>query len=165
MIRCSQGHENPDGSAFCDECGERLTPAAVVTAPSLGDDIALGNAATIPASTPAPTATTAAPRLVVQSDNATFDLAGKSEVLIGREDEVSNIYPDIDLTPHNGEEGGVSRIHAKVFANGNQYLIEDQNSTNYTFVNRQKLSPKTPTPLNDGDEVRLGRVIMTFHTM
>src|SRR6266496_3035128 len=27
-VRCSLGHENPDGSAFCDECGEPLNTAA-----------------------------------------------------------------------------------------------------------------------------------------
>lgn len=162
-VRCSLGHENPEGSAFCDECGERLDQTAVpATAP-------------IPAAmdatpTPAPTDVTAAapagnPKLVVQADNAAFDLAGKNEVLIGREDPVSNIYPDIDLTPHGGEEGGVSRLHAKLFLNGSQYLVEDQNSTNFTFINRQKLAPKTPTPIKDGDELRLGRVTLMFQTV
>src|SRR5579859_1373943 len=32
-IKCSLGHENPDGSAFCDECGEPLG-GAVATAAS-----------------------------------------------------------------------------------------------------------------------------------
>lgn len=156
-IRCSQGHENPEGSAFCDECGERLDAAQPV-------DVVADSSPTVPTG-PAPSPAESAPRLVVQADNAQFDLAGKSEVLIGREDPVSNIYPDIDLTPHGGEEGGVSRMHAKVFANGNQYLIEDQNSTNFTFVNKQKLAPKTPTPIKSGDEIRLGRVVMTFQTV
>ena len=93
-----------------------------------------------------------------------FDLAGKSEMLIGREDPVSNIYPDVDLTPHGGEEGGVSRLHAKIYIAGRQYMVEDQNSTNFTFVNKQKLAPKTPTPIKDGDEIRLGRVALLFKT-
>jgi len=88
-------------------------------------------------------------------------LTGKSEFIIGREDPVSDIFPG-DLTPHGGEEGGVSRLHAKVYAHGEQFLIEDQNSTNYTFLNRQKLEPNAPTPLKDGDELRLGRVILQF---
>jgi len=153
-IRCSQGHENPEGSAFCDECGEQLG-AAYATAPA--------DAAT--ATTPQPIAMPAgAPKLVVEADSTTFDLAGKTEVVIGREDPVSNIYPDVDLTAHGGEEGGVSRLHAKLLLNDSQYLIEDQNSTNFTFVNKQKLAPKTPTAIKDGDEIRLGRVALTFHT-
>jgi pSer/pThr/pTyr-binding forkhead associated (FHA) protein len=102
------------------------------------------------------------PRLVM-ANGTTFDLAGKSEIIIGREDPVSNIYPDVDLTPHGGEEDGVSRVHAKLMINGSQYLVEDQNSTNHTFVNKQKLVPKTPTPIKDGDELKLGRAVMTFH--
>jgi pSer/pThr/pTyr-binding forkhead associated (FHA) protein len=157
-VRCSLGHENPEGSAFCDECGERLdvtsaqaSPAAVAPSP--------------PPVAPAPALSAEAPKLVVEADNTTFDLAGKTEIVIGREDPVSNIYPDVDLTPHGGEEGGVSRLHAKLFVTSGQYLIEDQNSTNFTFVNRQKLAPKTPTPVKDGDEIRLGRVIMKFQTV
>ncbi|HEX6819365.1 MAG TPA: FHA domain-containing protein [Ktedonobacterales bacterium] len=164
-VRCSLGHENPEGSAFCDECGERLAPAAGSSTPGA---VATVPDASAPAATPAPVAT-AAPatetaRLVVQADSQTFDLTGKNEVVIGREDPVSNIYPDIDLTPHGGEEGGVSRLHAKLYQTGGQYLVEDQNSTNFTFVNRQKLAPKTPTPIHNGDELRLGRVALKFET-
>ncbi len=159
-IRCSQGHDNPDGSAFCDECGERLTEQSGAAVADAQQPVATP----APVLSASPVAVAAAPKLVVQADNAAFDLAGKSEVLIGREDPISNIYPDIDLTPHGGEEGGVSRLHAKLFINSGQYLVEDQNSTNFTFINRQKLAPKTPTPIKDGDELRLGRVIMKFQT-
>ena len=194
-IRCSQGHENPDGSAFCDECGEPLTavaspadpgmgagPAAsagTVTCPTCGTVNSAGEAfctncgsslTAAPAGVAAPVGVTSTapagvghPQLVVESDSATFDLSGKTEVLIGREDPVSNIYPDVDLTPHRGEEDGVSRLHAKILINGGQYLVEDENSTNYTFVNRQKLQPKVPTPIKDGDEIRLGRAVLRFH--
>ena len=158
-IRCSQGHENPEGSAFCDECGERLDPtsgSAMDMGTPLSSAPAMAGGATA-------TATAVAPRLVVQADNASFDLAGKSEVVIGREDPVSNIYPDVDLTPRRGVEEGVSRLHAKILINGGQYLLEDENSTNYTFVNRQKLQPKVPTPIKDGDEIRLGRAVLRFH--
>jgi hypothetical protein len=173
-ITCSQGHENPDGSAFCDECGERLVPANVTTADTTASEPPVAPAAPatpeVAATTPstlsssAPPATAAAPRLVVQADGAEFDLSGKNEVLVGREDPASNIYPDIDLTPHGGEEGGVSRMHAKIYLDGGQYMVEDLNSTNFTQLNRQKLSPKTPTPIKDGDELRLGRVVLTFKT-
>jgi hypothetical protein len=145
------------GEAYCTNCGVSLAaaPASVATPASVA----------APAGVASSTANGAAhPRLVVEADNASFDLSGKTEVLIGREDPVSNIYPDVDLTPHGGEEGGVSRLHAKLLVNGGQYLIEDQNSTNFTFVNRQRLQPKVPTAIKDGDEIRLGRVAMKFET-
>ena len=114
-------------------------------------------------------ATVAAPaglhaRLIVEADNQEFDLSGKDNITLGREDAVSNIYPDVDLTPHGGEEGGVSRLHARIFVENGQYLLEDENSTNFTFLNRQRLAAKTPTPLHDNDEVRLGRVLLRFKT-
>ncbi len=203
-VRCSQGHDNPDGSAFCDECGEPLAaPASVmsatmpppapaggtITCPSCGSMNPAGESfcsncganlnappAALPVNVPPPVdlappvmATPAATaggtaKVLVESDNTTFDLAGKSDILIGREDAVSNIFPDIDLTPHSGEEGGVGRRHARIVYSGGQYMIEDLNSINFTFVNKQKIAPRTPTALRDGDEIRLGRVVLRFKT-
>lgn len=201
-VVCSQGHQNPDGSAFCDECGEPLAapvgamPATAPAAPVMGGTRNCPNcgsanpaseafckdcganmnaapAAPVMANTPAPAmaapAVATAPavaappaKLTVEADNTTFDLSGKSEILIGREDAVSNIFPDVDLAPHGGEEGGVGRRHARItYANG-QYMIEDLSSINFTFVNKQKIAPKTPTPIKNGDELRLGRVVLRF---
>src|SRR5216684_255369 len=159
-VRCSLGHENPDGSAFCDECGEPLSGAAAAAAAA---------PAPVDTATPAAPVMTAAPaalvaRLIVEADNQEFDLSGKDIVLIGREDAVSNIFPDVDLTPHGGEEGGVSRMHARIFVENGQYMLEDENSTNFTFLNRQKLAGKTPTPLHDDDEIKLGRILLRFKT-
>ena len=199
-IQCSLGHDNPDGSAFCDECGEPLAsnaplanaapapdpvasapaPAGSQACPSCGSLNAAGEAfcsncgsmlgAPAPAAAPggvavaAPVAAVATltARLIVEADNQEFDLSGKDNIVIGREDAVSNIYPDVDLTPHGGEDGGVSRLHARIFYDNGQYLLEDENSTNFTFLNRQKLAGKTPTPLHDNDEIRLGRVLLRF---
>ena len=76
----------------------------------------------------------------------------------------SNIFPDVDLTPHGGEEGGVSRLHARIFNENGQYMLEDENSTNFTYLNRQRLAGKTPTQLHDNDEIKLGRVLLRFKT-
>jgi pSer/pThr/pTyr-binding forkhead associated (FHA) protein len=82
--------------------------------------------------------------------------------LIGREDPVSGVYPEVDLTPHGGEDGGVSRRHARLLVEGGQYFVEDLNSTNFTFVNKQKVAPKSRHLLNDGDEIRCGRVALVL---
>ena len=83
---------------------------------------------------------------------------------MGREDPVSNVFPEVDLDPHGGDEGGVSRRHAKFTVQGTQWYIQDLNSTNFTFVNKQKLQPNQLQPVNNGDEVRLGRITLTFFT-
>jgi len=84
------------------------------------------------------------------------------EALVGREDPYSGVFPDIDLTPHGGEEGGVSRRHFKITLTGGQYMVEDLNSTNFTILNRQRLQPGVPMVLADGDEIRAGRVRLVF---
>jgi predicted amidophosphoribosyltransferase len=104
-------------------------------------------------------------RLVVQGTNAAIPFPpGRTEVIVGREDPISNVFPDVDLTDHGGDEGGVSRRHARIFLQGSQTLVEDLNSTNYTYVNQQRLTPGQPHPLHDGDEVRFGRVKLNFYT-
>jgi FHA domain-containing protein len=159
-VTCSQGHVNPDGSMFCDQCGEELP----VAAGDAGGAVAAAPAYSDASAAPVVSAPTGVCRLTLKEDGAEFTLQGKSEYLIGREDPVSNIYPDIDLTPHKGEDYGVSRSHAKIYDQGGQFLLEDLNSTNSTYVNRQKLAAKTPTPIKDGDELRFGKVEATFHT-
>lgn len=102
-------------------------------------------------------------RLVVQGSNAVLTFPpGRSEVVIGREDPVSGIFPEIDLTPHGGDEAGVSRRHARIFLQGSQLMIEDLNSTNYTYVNQHRLTPGQPYPLKDGDELRMGRLKLNY---
>jgi pSer/pThr/pTyr-binding forkhead associated (FHA) protein len=100
---------------------------------------------------------------VFAASGAEIPLPAGDELFIGREDPISGIYPEVDLTPHGGEDGGVSRRHARIIVEGGNYFVEDLDSTNFTFVNKQKVAPKTRQPVNDGDEIRCGRVAMILH--
>ena len=102
------------------------------------------------------------PRLVVVASSIEIPLPPAAEAVVGREDPVAAIFPEVDLTPHGGEDGGVSRRHFCIRRAGNQFTVEDLNSTNYTLLNRQKLEPGRPMPLADGDEIRAGRVRLIF---
>ena len=136
------------GDKFCSNCGAVLQAA---------DEPAPVEAAPLPSPS-------AGPRLLVAASGAEIPLPSGDEVLIGREDPVSGVYPQVDLTPHGGEEGGVSRRHARLIVEGVNYFVEDLDSTNYTFVNKQKLAPRTRHPLSDGDEIRCGRVALVLKT-
>jgi predicted component of type VI protein secretion system len=46
------------------------------------------------------------------------------------------------------------------YKNGSLRLA-DLNSPNFTFLNNQKLIPNQSRILRDGDEIRLGRLVMT----
>jgi hypothetical protein len=141
------GTEIEVGDRFCNACGFALKEAP---SPAL-----------VP---PVPAPVVAGPRLLVVASGAEIPLPAGEEILIGREDPVSGLYPDVDLTPHGGEEGGVSRRHARLLVEGGNYFVEDLDSTNFTFVNKQKLTPKVRQQVRDGDEIRFGRVAMTFRT-
>jgi hypothetical protein len=139
------GAELEAGDAFCSSCG-----AAIAVMPAPVEEM------------PTPVPSPVGSRLVVAASGAEIPLPPAEQILIGREDPVSGVFPDVDLTPHGGEEGGVSRMHARLTVEDDSYFIEDLDSTNFTFVNKQKLAPKTRQPLNDGDEIRCGRVVLVL---
>jgi len=58
------------------------------------------------------------------------------------------------------EAQGVSRYHARVRLDGGRATIEDLSSKNGTFVNGERLT--VPVTLNDGDQIRVGAIVMLF---
>ena len=145
------------GDLFCDACGAALTAATSAAAVGGGE------------SQPAPEAVAAdvegeQPFLVIAASGVEIPLAQDTEVLVGREDPYSNVFPDVDLSPHDGEEAGVSRRHFKLTLSEGRYAIQDLGSTNHTWLNQQRLEPDRPTRLTDGDEIRAGRLKMIFRT-
>jgi hypothetical protein len=82
--------------------------------------------------------------------------------LIGRWDADGGTFPDIDLD-QDDPEAKVSRRHARIHFLNNQFLIEDLGSTNGTFVNRgPRLLPGNKQPLNNGDEIIVGKTFLKF---
>lgn len=55
---------------------------------------------------------------------------------------------------------GVSRNHAQITVAGREATVEDLGSKNGTFVRGERIS--APYPLTDGDQIRLGSVVITF---
>lgn len=69
------------------------------------------------------------------------------ELVIGRQ--------DADLVLEDPE---VSRRHAVLRRSGETLVIEDLDSTNGTFVNRERI--RSPIPIGPGDQVRVGRTTL-----
>jgi ABC-type multidrug transport system ATPase subunit/pSer/pThr/pTyr-binding forkhead associated (FHA) protein len=80
------------------------------------------------------------------SAGKTYPLEG-DEIIIGREPS-SALWID---------SPGVSRKHASLIFQNNQYLLEDLGSSNGTFVNGEQISK--PRSLKNGDIISLGRMI------
>jgi pSer/pThr/pTyr-binding forkhead associated (FHA) protein len=110
-------------------------------------------------STPAAAETAAVTlTITVVASGRQLPLTGSNEFVLGRLDATRGVFPDVDLTPDGGLEGGVSRRHARIQRQRTQFFIEDLGSANGTFLNGQRLTPYLPHPLHDGDELQIGRI-------
>lgn len=173
----SCGYTNPAEEQFCQSCGLQLTAGPGTPEPPSIPSPAPGSAeavqepairrapstAPFPAAIPPEIPNVVKGRLVVHGTDTSLPFPpGKVEVILGRTDPISGIFPDIDLTDHGGESGGVSRQHARLVAQGNLLYVEDLNSTNGTFLNKQKLLPEQRLEVKHGDELRLGRVVLVY---
>ena len=86
----------------------------------------------------------------------------KESNLLGRSDPQSNIFPEIDLSRFDPETK-VSRRHARIWREGETFLIEDLNSVNGTVINDAvRLAPRQPRVLESGDKLRLGETTLHF---
>lgn len=104
----------------------------------------------------------AGPRLVTRDGKEIpLPVTGR-ELVVGREDPISGIHPDVDLTAYGGEAGGVSRRHAVIREQNGQWSVTDLDSTNYTRLDGSRLAPNTPAPLHEGARVQFGRVELDF---
>ncbi len=101
-------------------------------------------------------------RLVMIATGAELPLPDQEEIMVGREDPSSGIFPDIDLTPYGGEDGGVSRRHARLLHVGDDFFVEDLQSTNYTKLDGQRLPAHVRERLEDGARLDFGRVATIF---
>ncbi len=133
--------ENIDGALFCEECGAKLDTMEPLqdTAFEMGSGSQL---------------------VLTSTDGSRLDIPAKDEVVIGREDPVSEVFPDLDLTGFGGMESGVSRKHAIIHRTGAEYTVEDLESTNGTYVNKKRILPHVPQVIKAGDELRFGKLAL-----
>ena len=91
-----------------------------------------------------------------------FPLPANGSVTIGRQDPVTGISPDIDLTSVDPERSS-SRRHAKIYREGQMYLlVEDIGATNGSFLNGKRIRTGVPVEIKSGDQVRFGLVELSF---
>jgi hypothetical protein len=146
----------PENTLFCEECGSYLAAGSDhATDPLQGQTTAEVERER----------SRSRFRTLVLSiqDGGRVELPLSKEIVLGRLDASRAIFPDVDLSSDEGIEQGVSRRHARISRRGNEIFIEDLNSLNGTFLNANRLVPELPYPINDGDEIQLGKLILTIH--
>jgi CRP-like cAMP-binding protein len=86
------------------------------------------------------------------------------EALIGRFDSVTGMHPEVDLSSED-QSRNISRRHARLLIKDAQFFIAEEIGTmNGTYLNGRKLANGVLTPIQDGDELTLCRLALTFRT-
>jgi len=89
-------------------------------------------------------------------------LLQKDSNLLGRTDPQSNIFPEVDLSRFDPQTK-VSRRHARIWREGEIFMVEDLGSVNGTVVNDMiHLAPRQPHALDSGDRIRIGETTLHF---
>jgi hypothetical protein len=142
------GIRNSEGASFCVRCGASLLadqPESATTLSYLpGDEPGEPNALAAVAGDEA--------CLVIRSGGGrsgeTYPLRG-SRVSIGRHPDAAIFLDDVT----------VSRNHAQLVREGDEWVIVDEGSLNGTYVNRHRGERAV---LSDGDELQIGKYKLTF---
>ena len=156
--RC--GHENPEGSRFCAQCGAALSPERVGEStsviPKVGGedsgevaevsesaaDVHAGAVESLPAGS--------ALLVVKRGPNA------GSRFLLDQDVTTAGRHPDSDIFL---DDVTVSRRHVEVHREGGGFTVHDVGSLNGTYVNRE---PVDVASLAGGDEVQIGKYRLVF---
>ncbi len=162
MVRCPVCQtEHPENDPFCDTCGAYLpgsnqTETDLMAAAELTwmEREETREAAEKDITSPLSL------KLTIPDSGRHVEVPLTNEINIGRLDSVIACLPEVDLTSDDGLEKGVSRRHAKITRRGNGVFIEDLGSVNGTFLNHKRLVPYLPQALKNGDELRLGKLIL-----
>jgi hypothetical protein len=156
MIKCPHCESvYPENTLFCEECGSYLTVGDEQATESLAEESdAIGKGQT---------GSTFITLVLQIEDGGQIELPLSKEVMLGRLDASRAVFPDVDLTSEDGMDKGVSRRHAIISRRRDQVFIEDLGSLNGTFLNSHQLVPEMPYPVKDGDQVQVGKLVLTVH--
>ncbi len=161
MIKCPNcRHQEFVGTLFCSECGTRLVHSSPMPTSSISQE-AIGHEANItkPTTPDGPILETGAlVGLIEIHSGDIISLIGREDYTLGRTRKNQAIIPDIDLTPYNAYESGVSRIHAEIRLTQEGIYLFDLDSANGTIVNSRPVKPHKPFLIRHGDIIQLGRL-------
>lgn len=159
---------NANVPVFCGFCGQKIV-ATDMFCPFCGAQQPLAAQSKRLVQQPTYSAPKLLPRLVIfgTSDLESTDFVlEKDSNLLGRRDPMSNIFPEVDLSKFDPQTK-ISRKHARIWREGDVYMLEDLGSSNGTVLTSTingsiRLLPRQPQVLTHGDKVRLGDTTLRF---
>jgi hypothetical protein len=158
MITCPNcKNQEPSGALFCGECGmplvrlegqktQQINPETndLKTAPISEDSLSSLSDTWI--------------SLHLLDSGQIIPVSDRTEFTLGRISEKQPIMPDIDLTPYQAFDHGVSRLHAVIRLVSGQATVMDLGSSNGSYLNGVRLIANVESPLKHGDLVAIGKL-------
>jgi pSer/pThr/pTyr-binding forkhead associated (FHA) protein len=103
--------------------------------------------------------------LVIRYSQRRISLPINGELLLGRFDPNVIDPLDIDLTFEDQNKLTISRRHGRIVGVGGRHTLEDLGSSNGSSINGTLMEPGRVYPLQPGDRVMLGGVLLEYETV
>jgi hypothetical protein len=161
MITCPAcNHKEPLGALFCSNCGAQLIPTTGRQTNNLRAASIEDFARTEIPPYPKPPSHISESRvaLLILDTNEVIHIQGEDEFTLGRSTKGQTIIPDIDLSPYQAYESGVSRLHANINIGISGVALKDLGSANGTRLNGLRIEPHQEQPLKNGDILTFGKL-------
>lgn len=102
--------------------------------------------------------------LVIIGTPHTITVDYKQPMMLGRDaGGRATVHPLIDLNEYRAYVMGVSRQHAILKQVDAKYFLNDQASSNGTFINGERLEAYKDYELKNGDRIILGQLVLGFY--
>jgi pSer/pThr/pTyr-binding forkhead associated (FHA) protein len=175
MQKCVNcGHENRPGVMYCENCGVSLAGSEApldtksIDESSEEEKAKLGVEESVLIDVRVEGSATFGEndllRLDIEGSSEPIIIKPEAETIFGRRDPATGAMPDVDLTPFAGYRMGVSRRHAAIrFGDERVLNLWDLGSSNGTYLNGERLNAHRPYRVHNGDELRLGQMLIRLH--
>lgn len=155
------------GALFCEMCGAGLHPAAVSYLVAqkaktnrrriVRKQNAMAREVLPPAGSPEKPTAKLEFLIVASQTRLTVEA---SPITVGRADPAENFIPELDLTPYQGLEKGVSRRHASIHRTDEGVMLVDLQSSNGTWLEGERLVAGYAHRLPPRAAVRFGDLLV-----
>lgn len=151
MICTNCGYQNSDEKTFCDRCGVALGVISVGTKQLGTDDLSSGSEKLGDEHI-----------VIIHLPGVDDPLAIRvdEKIVFGRSGGEASEFSLLNLDSYDAENKGVSRRHASLTREGSRLYLTDLGSTNHTFLNGQRVLENDFLVVRDGDELRLGQLVL-----
>lgn len=161
MVVCFEcSHHAPVGALYCSECGEHLIELGGL--PAVADDYTIEKKPDLLGQRGGEGPYHTQIVFLIPSSGRRIECPIQPLMRVGRSSSTDDERPELDFAADGGAAAGVSRQHAVIHLldDGHTLTLTDQGSTNGTLLNHFPLPTELPYPINHGDEIYFGNLVV-----